>query len=176
MTGSALTLGQAIDQMLNALIPLDEAARRTALTAVCMQLSISDSALIPISPSSQAEASTSAAYISPSVSSSSNPPRHKVDIRALKEEKRPNSARQMACIVAFYLQELAPEGERKDSVNSQDLERFFKQAGYKLPTKMAQVLIDVKGAGHMDSAGRGEYKLNAVGYNLVAHKLPSSAE
>jgi hypothetical protein len=37
---------------------------------------------------------------------------------------------------------------------------------------MAQVLIDAKASGYFESASRGEYKLNAVGYNLVAHNLP----
>jgi hypothetical protein len=82
----------------------------------------------------------------------------------------------MACVTAFYLQELALGDERKDTVNASDLERYFKQAGYKLPSRIAQTLIDAKAAGYMDSTGRGEYKLNAVGYNLVAHSLPARKE
>jgi hypothetical protein len=99
-----------------------------------------------------------------------------MDIRTLKEQKKPASARQMACIVAFYLQELAPAPEKKESVNASDLDKYFKQAGFKLPGKMSQVLIDLKAAGYLDIVARGEYKLNAVGYNLVAHNLPGSAE
>jgi hypothetical protein len=37
---------------------------------------------------------------------------------------------------------------------------------------MPQVLVDARGAGYFDSAGRGKYKLNPVGHNLVVHKLP----
>jgi hypothetical protein len=40
---------------------------------------------------------------------------------------------------------------------------------------MAQVLPDAKGSGYFDSAARGEYKLNAVGYNLIAHSLPAKS-
>lgn len=79
----------------------------------------------------------------------------------------------MACIVAFYLQEVAPEGEQKESVTTADLQKYFKQAQFALPGDIGQVLKNAKGAGYFDSPARGTYKLNAVGYNLVAHKLPS---
>jgi len=82
----------------------------------------------------------------------------------------------MACVVAFYLKELAADGERKDTVSAADLDRYFKQAQFKLPERMTQVLPDAKGSGYFDSAARGEYKLNAVGYNLVAHSLPPKPE
>lgn len=35
-----------------------------------------------------------------------------ISIRDLKEEKQPERANQMAALVAYYLSELAPEGER----------------------------------------------------------------
>ncbi len=80
----------------------------------------------------------------------------------------------MACLVAFYLQEHAPEPDKKTTVTTQDLEKYFKHGGFKLPMKLNQVLVDAKAAGYFDSAGRGEYRLNAVGYNLVAHSLPTN--
>ena len=80
----------------------------------------------------------------------------------------------MACVVAYYLQELAPEAERKETTSTADLEKYFKQAGFQLPRAMEQVLRDAKSSGYFESASRGEYKLNAVGYNLVAHNLPKS--
>ncbi len=82
----------------------------------------------------------------------------------------------MACVVGFYLQELAPTSERKETVNTQDLEKYFKQAKFKLPGKINQILADAKAAGYFDVISRGEYKLNAVGYNLVAHNLPDATE
>jgi hypothetical protein len=96
-----------------------------------------------------------------------------VDIRALKDEKKPNSARQMACLVAFYLQEQAPEGESKATVTTADLEKYFKQASFKLPDRMEAVLSDAKRAGYFETAARGAYKLTRVGYNLVAHSMPA---
>lgn len=182
MSGTQPTLGQAIDQILNALGPLDDGARLTALTAACMQLQITmcdlrPSALssgtpTPPPPAPPVEATHVAAPVS------ATPPQQvaPIDIRTFKDQKKPTSARQMACVVAFYLKELAPLPDRKESINTADLEKYFKQGGYKLPAKMPQVLIDAKGAGYFDTPARGEYKLNAVGYNLVAHNLPSSDE
>jgi hypothetical protein len=99
-----------------------------------------------------------------------------VDIRKLKEEKQPKSAIQMACLVAYYLSEHAPESEKKTTVKIEDLEKYFKQANYKLPQKISQLLVSAKGAGYFDSPGRGDYKLNAVGYNLVAHSMPTTSD
>jgi hypothetical protein len=93
-------------------------------------------------------------------------------IRDLKEEKRPSSANQMAALVAYYLTEIVDEVERKPTITSADLEKYFKQAGFKLPKKLAMALPNAAAAGYFDSAGSGQYRLNPVGYNLVAHALP----
>jgi hypothetical protein len=98
-----------------------------------------------------------------------------VDIRALKEEKKPRSAIEMAAVVAFYLKEHAPPNERMNTVGKDQLEKYFKQANFRLPNRIGQLLPDAKAAGYFDSAERGKYKLNAVGYNLVAHSLPPAS-
>jgi hypothetical protein len=95
-------------------------------------------------------------------------------IRDLKEEKQPESSNQMAALVAYYLSEVADDSERKEGINAGDLERYFKQAGFKLPKSLPQTLPNATAAGYFDPAGNGLYKLNAVGYNLVAHGLPRS--
>ena len=82
------------------------------------------------------------------------------------------SAQQMACLVAYYLQEHAPKEERTKEVTTADLERLFKQAGYKLPVRMEQVLVNAKIAGYFESVDRGKYRLTRVGYNLITHSLP----
>jgi len=174
MSEKKLTLGQAIDQIIGALEQLDEASRATAIQAACVHVGVSGSppAPVPMQPPTTAPIGAAGPHSEGPVHRGATG--RKVDIRSLKEEKQPNSARQMACLVAFYLQELAPEPDRKDTISSKDLEKYFKQASFKLPTKVEQVLVDAKKAGYFDSPGRGEYKLNAVGYNLVAHTLPSS--
>lgn len=169
MSSEKPTLGKAIDIIISALEPLDEVSRETALLAVGRQLGVSAGSVVLATGNSTSELQPDA----PSESFRGTPIPQRIDIRTLKEQKQPNSAKQMACIVAYYLKELADEEERKDSVSTSDLEKYFKQAGFKLPQKMGQVLVDAKGSGYFESSGRGEYKLNAVGHNLVAHTLPS---
>lgn len=100
-----------------------------------------------------------------------------VDIRTFKEQKAPRSAIQMVVLVAYYLQELAPTEQRKQTVDANDIEVFFKQAGFKLPAGKngaADALNNAKKAGYIEVVDRGTYRLNPVGYNLVAHGMPSS--
>ncbi len=171
MTSEKHTLGKAIDIVIGALEPLDEASRETAIIAVCRQLNLAPvSGALFVSDPPQHDNSQAQINAEPSSRGAERKPR--IDIRSLKEQKKPKTAREMACVVAFYLQELAGDDERKDSISTSDLEKYFKQASYKLPTRMAQLLVDAKAAGYFESSGRGEYKLNAVGYNLVAHNLP----
>lgn len=81
----------------------------------------------------------------------------------------------MAAIVAYYLAELAPKEERKTEITAADLEKYFKQAGFRLPKEARFTLVNSKSAGYLDAGSKsGGYKLNPVGYNLVTHGLPSS--
>ncbi|MBN1618627.1 hypothetical protein JW887_04805 [Candidatus Dojkabacteria bacterium] len=169
MTDKKKTLGQAIDQIIDALNSLEQNAQKTAIEAACSHLGIQPSSSHDdlLTPKSSPLA-TLISHEGPMVI-----PTQKIDIRTLKEQKQPKSAQQMACVVAYFLQELAPEAERKDIITASDLEKYFKQAKFKLPKTIQQVLPDGRAAGYFESApGRGEYKLNAVGYNLVAHNLP----
>jgi hypothetical protein len=93
-------------------------------------------------------------------------------IRDLKDEKKPESSNQMAALVAYYLSEIAPSAEHKDAITTADLEKYFKQAGFKLPQSIPQTLANATAAGYFDGEGNGKYRLNAVGYNLVVHALP----
>ncbi|GAC1628679.1 MAG: hypothetical protein NVS9B10_18870 [Nevskia sp.] len=165
-----MSLGKAIDALLEALEPLDEASRETAMLAVCRQLNISNEQAVKESAATPIDSAAER----PPASSHQTPasPAPRIDIRSLKDQKKPNSVKQMACVVAYYLKELANADEKKETVSTADLEKYFKQAGFKLSSRMAQVLIDAKASGYFESAGRGEYKLNAVGHNLVAHNLP----
>lgn len=170
MSDTKLTLGQAIDQIITALEALDEGARNTAISAACAHLNLK------VSPETQGHGVATHQPTQVEAASVHHAHVHhgkNVDIRSLKEEKNPDSAKQMACLVAYYLQELAPEGERKNTISAQDIEKYFKQANFRLPKLVAQVLVDAKKSGYFETAARGEYKLNAVGYNLVVHGLPA---
>lgn len=98
------------------------------------------------------------------------------DIRTLREAKAPKSGIQMAALVAYYVSELAPEGERKQEITKSDVERYFKMAGFSLPADAGFTLNNAKNAGYLDSAKAGHYKLNPVGYNLVAHRMGTSGD
>ena len=95
-----------------------------------------------------------------------------VDIRSLRDQKQPSSDNEMAAIVAYYLCELAPEENRKDTIATKDIKKYFNQAGHELPLRPDLTLPNAKSAGYFESAGHGKYKLNPVGYNLVAYGLP----
>lgn len=163
------SIGKSIDDVILALNDLDTPTRIIVIRTVCSHLSIPLHSIDPNYTSSNI--ATSRATIAPPSTSTNE---SMIDIRTFKEQKEPSSAREMACVIAFYLQSLAPNDERKQEINSEDLERYFKQADFPLPKRIVQLLVDAKAAGYFDATSSGTYKLNAVGYNLVAHTLPRS--
>ncbi|MGD0573490.1 MAG: hypothetical protein ABSB11_10810 [Sedimentisphaerales bacterium] len=158
------SLGNCIDEILKALQGVDDASRVIAMKAVCDHLNISIGIPSPLSSGEvgQKENTTEVKQQKDGV----------LDLRTLKEQKEPGSAIEMACIVAYYLENHAPGDERKMDITAKDITRYFKQGGYTLPKSDTQLLVDAKKAGYMDSKKRGQYSLNPVGYNLVAHSLP----
>jgi len=174
MTETKLTLGKAIDQIIEALSSFDDKDRKAILGTVCSHLQIDLGASYPAAAPAKHDAhgQTPGKITDPASAHTAKPVEHGLDIRRLKDDKKPNSARQMACLVAYYLQDHAPTNDRKDSITTADLEKYFKQAGYKLPEKLEQLLVDCKRSGYFESAKRGEYSLTRVGYNLVTHSMP----
>lgn len=160
------SLGQSIDEVIRAIKNLDEATRIIVLKAVIEHLEI---------PFSKPVINTEPIISNPNLDPT-NVMQEKgnllLDIKTLKENKKPSNSIEMACIVAFYVSNNAPLEERRDYITNKDIEKFFKQANYPLPKSPNQVPVDAKAAGYFDSTVRGQYKLNPVGYNLVAHKLP----
>jgi hypothetical protein len=171
MTSNGKTIGQAIDEVIAALEPLDEAARSTAIRAACEHLGITSPLMggthrnLAAAPEAADEVASTAAPKNPVA-----PSVH--DIRSFRTLKQPKSAVEMACLVAYYLESMAPPEHRKAAIATADLEKYFKQAGHPLSKRMPQVLVDARGAGYFDVAERAQYKLNPVGHNLVVHSLP----
>jgi hypothetical protein len=159
------TIGQVIDEILSAFETLDVNDRWIAMRAVSDRLKLSGPSLDNDNFVTPLATSRFTSMVDPS---------QIMDIRKLKEQKDPKSAIEMVCVVAYYLEALALPEERKQDITSSELEQYFKQAGYPLPKRKDQVLVDAKGAGYFDSAGRGRYRLNPVGHNLVVHTLPRS--
>jgi hypothetical protein len=154
----------AISSILKALNGLDGESIQRVLDYVFGRLSISAPRPVKMGGSGIQHAVT----VEPS-------PARRTSIRDLKEDKKPDSSNQMAALVAYYLSEIADVPERKDAINTADLERYFKQASFKLPKSLSSTLPNATAAGYFDPAGSGLYKLNAVGYNLVAHGLPRAS-
>jgi hypothetical protein len=186
------TIGQAIDQTLSALAALERREQQIVISTICSILNIDEPAAKSTgratkhtddsTATSSRQHPTEGADAPPDQHHTSNasPAReaaddHGIDIRTLRNEKQPTNALQMACIVAYYLQEHAPRDERTKEVTAADVERLFKQAGYKLPSRTTQLLVDTKAAGYFESVDRGKYRLTRVGYNLVTHSLPKGA-
>lgn len=160
----------AIGTLLDALGPLPGPARERVLGYVVSALDIAS----PAGATRQLPATVLAEEMSPALV----PPLHAVsgpvvDIRSLKESKQPSTANEMAAVAAYYLREHAPEDERSETIDTATLERLFKQANYPLPNRIGNTLSNAAAAGYLDTAGRGQYKLNPIGHNLVAHNLPS---
>lgn len=153
----------AIQALIAALEPLDTEARGRVVSYALSRFDIRTGGIasVPASAAAQLPGSTS--------------PAGATDIRSLKETKAPRSGNEMAALVAFYLSELAPEDERKDFITTADIKRYFKQASFPLPKEPRYTLVNAKNAGYFDATNEaGSYRLNPVGYNLVAHALPAA--
>ncbi len=162
--GTKKSLGQDIDDVIGALEALNESERLIAVKAVSEHLSI------PLGTGG----STTTSLVEPPATEKIEPPATQkiTDIRSLKESKNPKTATEMVCVVAYYLENYASGNEKKNEIQKKDIKTYFKQGNFPLPKVSSQVLIDAKASGYFDSSGRGKYKLNPVGHNLVVHSLP----
>jgi hypothetical protein len=113
----------------------------------------------PVSPTAQ---------LSPTVG-----PSRRKDIKSFVAEKAPKNDVQFAAVAAYFYRFEASEAERKDVIVAEDLQTAGRQARGFGFTKPLATLNNAVALGYFDRAGRGEFKLNAVGENLVAMTLPS---
>ena len=116
MTEAKLTLGKAIDQIIEALGSFDDKDRKAILGTVCSHLQIDLGASYPAAAPAKHDVhgQTPGKITDPASSHTAKLAEHGLDIRRLKDDKKPNSARQMACLVAYYLQDHAPTNDRKE--------------------------------------------------------------
>lgn len=156
----------AIKAILKALEALSPDARASVIEYVTKRLGVSTGASYTLmnvgSQSGRLEPNESPQQLSTTAT---------VHIKDFKQQKNPRSANEMAALVAYYLAELAPLDKRKKRINATDIQTYFKIAEYPLP-EVRFTLPNAKAAGYFNAAGEGEYELNAVGHNLVAHSLP----
>jgi hypothetical protein len=81
------------------------------------------------------------------------------DIRSLVEQKNPKNDSQLAAVVAYYHQLVAPESQRKDSVGADDIVEACRAAGRARPQRPAQTVVNAFHDGLLDRADRGRYRL-----------------
>lgn len=96
------------------------------------------------------------------------------DLKSFVAAKGPKSETHFATTVAYYYRFEAPEDDHKEYINRDDLAGAVRTSkwgqGLRNP---GQTLINAYHAGLLDkTAGRGQYRLNMVGENLVAVLLP----
>jgi hypothetical protein len=95
------------------------------------------------------------------------------DIKSFVAEKDPRSDVQFAATVAYYYRFEAPQAERKDAINKDDLQEAARKAGrdrFKYPL---QTLHNAHTLGLLDKgAEKATFSINSVGENLVAMTLP----
>lgn len=158
----------AIKTLLTTLEPLSPEVRRNVLNYVTSRLEISVS--VPGGAEVPTRSPVGVVEAAPRSPSSSGP----IHLKDLVAAKKPSSANEMAALVAYYLENHAPPESRKSSINTKDIETYFKIAEFRLPKAPQYTLGNARAAGYFDAVGGGEYKLNAVGHNLVVHNLPHS--
>lgn len=95
-----------------------------------------------------------------------------VDIKTFIASKKPRSDQQFTAAVAYYHRFLAKPEERRDTITAkflQDASRLARGGALHSPKT---TLSNTRKAGLLDRAGRGEFRINTVGENLVAMTLP----
>jgi len=97
------------------------------------------------------------------------------DIKSFTAAKAPKSDQQFAAVVAYFYQFEASQAQRKDVIDAEAMKEAARQAGRKQVNQWSMTLKNAKNAGYLDQAGKGSFKLNAVGENLVAMTLPGNA-
>lgn len=159
---------KAISTVMEALTPLDQEAREHALDFVMKRLAINVGKPAPALPAAMSEHAPALHVPAPVAA---------MDIRTFAGLKEPKTLNEKVAVMAFFLAQVAPAEERRDFITSDDIKPYFIQAGFELPTGPANMtLTNAKNAGYLNALERGQYRLNSVGHNLVAHKLPKTAE
>ncbi len=96
------------------------------------------------------------------------------NIKSFIEEKNPQSDMHFAVVVTYFYRFMAPE--KKEAITSEDLQEATRLAGRARLTLPSKTLSNAVFAGLLDSAGRGLWKINTVGENLVAIVLPGDSK
>ncbi len=102
--------------------------------------------------------------------------RRPADIKSFVDSKRPKSDVQFATVVAYYYRFEASAENRKESIDADTLQEAARLAGRRRLSKPLKTLNNAKTLGYLDSAERGQFRINSVGENLVAMTLPGAGQ
>jgi hypothetical protein len=95
-----------------------------------------------------------------------------IDIKSFVAEKQPKSDMQFAATVAYFHHFVT--SDRRSTITKDDLQTAARLVNRKRFPNPATPLDNAVTNGYLDRPGRGEYRLNAVGENLVAMTLPGA--
>jgi hypothetical protein len=124
-------------------------------------------------PVGAAAAAPGAQAAAPPPPAPSAPAANGQDIRSFVASKNPRSDVQFAATVAYYYQFAAPQAERKQSINGDDLQNATRMVGRDRLKKPIWTLQNARNLGLLDKAeDPGAFSINTVGENLVAMTLP----
>lgn len=115
----------------------------------------------------------------PAVHDGAASPAHSVvsrpkDIKGFVQEKHPKSDVQFATVVAYYYRFEASENHRKESITTKDLEEATRHVNWDRFPRVDIPLSNAVKQGYLDRVGKGAFRINAVGENLVAMSLPGT--
>ncbi len=96
------------------------------------------------------------------------------NIKSFVEEKNPLSDMHFATVVAYFHRFKAPD--KKETIGAEDLQEATRLAGRSRLQNPGQTMINAVASGLLDRAGRGQYRVNTVGENLVALVLPGDGK
>jgi len=103
------------------------------------------------------------------------PPPRPVDIRNFVEQKKPSSDIEFTAVVAYFHRFEAIDIERKEEISAEDLQEAARKTVRPRLKRPSDTLQNALKSGLLDKgSGRGLYKINTVGENLVAMILPST--
>jgi hypothetical protein len=96
-----------------------------------------------------------------------------IDIKSFITNKKPRSDVQFAAAVAYYYRFEAPQAERKDAINKDDLQEAARKANRERFANPLKTLRNAHQLGMLDKGSeKATFTINSVGENLVAMTLP----
>jgi len=96
-------------------------------------------------------------------------------IKEFIDSEDPRKNTHFAAAVAYYYRFEASEENKKDTIGSGDLIEACRLSGRRRFKEPIVVLNNTVLTGLLDRPGRGSFKINAVGENLVAMGLPAGS-